>query len=1371
MAQILGPDGSVTGAAFLVAEDILVTCAHVIVAAGSGPGDRVPLAFPRVAGADSLEGEVLPEQWRAPEDEDVAFVRLLGTPTGIRVLPLGSAEGCRGHKVRSFGFPVQAPREGHLGFGTVGDLLLSSELAGERLQLTEANDLTTGFSGGPVLDEVTGLVIGMLTEITAPDMFGKGQNIAYVTPSQVLREIMPELAPQDVCPYRGLEPFTAEHARWFQGREEAVGQVLASLVRQQPLTLLLGPSGSGKSSLIQAGVLPALARGEVPGSDRWLPVLARPRQDLLAEIERAGLAGARRDGITAAVGRRLRSDLDHHRVLLVVDQFEELLLQGANGRLEEFLGAIDDITQATDTFTDLSVILIMRDDFYPQLAALGPRLLQAATPGPLNVPGTLSRRELHDIIVLPAENVGLRFQPGLPEQIISDVLTSSPEPAAVPGAPVTVLPLLEMTLKQLWLRRHDGYLTHKAYRQIGAVSGSLTTWCDSALNALSPGRQRVAKRVLTSLVQPADRTRRTPAVRAQVPLDELRDLAAGPEGTPGGDFDAVIAALTGHRLITTQTPRDPDQPGAPPGAPVAELIHDALIRDWGALRKWVKEDHRFQEWLNRTWERQRRWAEKEDPGDLLAGTALAEGFERSRDRGLPEDIAAFLSASRRRQQTLARRRRHLIAVLSTLLGLALLAAGIAVLQWRTAVGERQTALSRQLAVQSGTLINHDSDLAALLAIHAYHNSPTPEAVESLENAAALPLQRRLTRHTGPVYSVAFSPDGKTLATGSSDETVRLWDTATGKEVHAPLTGTGPVQSVAFSPDGKTLATGSYEVQVWDVATGKEVRTFLTGDTPVQSVVFSPDGKTLAAGSADQTVRLWDPATGKEVRAPLTGHSGAVYSVAFSPDGKTLATGSDHNAVRLWDTATGKEVRAPLTGHTDPVWSVAFSPDGKTLATGSADQTVRLWDPATGKEVRAPLTGHTNAVYSVAFSPDGKTLAAGSADQTVRLWDPATGKEVRAPLTGHTDTVQSVAFSPDGKTLATGSYDHTVRLWDTAMGKEVRAPLTGHTNAVYSVAFSPDGKTLATGSYDHTVRLWDTATGKEVRTPLTGSTDPVWSVAFSPDGKTLAIGSDDNTVRLWDPATGKEVRTPLIGTGSVQSVAFSPDGKTLATGSLDNTVRLWDPATGEEVRTPLTGTTDAVWSVAFSPDGKKLATGSEDHTVRLWDTATGKEVRAPLTGHTGAVYSVAFSPDGKKLATGSNDQTVRLWDPATGKEVRAPLTGHSGAVWSVAFSPDGKTLATGSDDNAVRLWDTATGKEVRAPLTGDTGAVYSVAFSPDGKTLATGSQDSTVRLWGVVLLQPAAAIQKICRAVNRNLTARERTAYLPDHSADPVCHTS
>ncbi len=1244
------------GAGFLAAEDIVLTCAHVVSAAGAGPGERLQLVFPHAPGAPQVGGLVLEEAWRAPEDEDVAVVRLSGLPAGIEPLSLGSAAACRGRQVRSFGFPAQAPTGGHFGFGRVGDLLPTFEGSGAHLQLTGANDLTTGFSGGPIADEVTGLVIGMLTEITAPDEHHRGQDIAYATPTRVLREIWPELAEQDVCPYRGLEPFTAEHAQWFQGRKDAVRQVLANLAQQQRMTLLLGPSGSGKSSLVQAGVLPALAAGELPGSDRWLPVLARPGQDLLVELERAGLPGASSDGIAAAVTRKLAADPTRQRVVLIIDQFEELLTSSLTGRQQERrLAATDQITAAVKSHVALSVIMIMRDDFYPQQAALAPKLLKAAMPGLLNVPGTLSQEDLHDIITLPAHDVGARFEHGLPEQMITDILATTPEGTTTRQAPVTVLPLLELTLSQLWKRRHDGYLTHNAYRRIGGVTGSLTTWCDTALNQLPPNRRPTAHRILTSLVRPADPDHHVPATRKQVSLQELRDLAADPHAGPDSDnaFDDVIAVLTRHRIITTRTPLTSGPHNATTGQPVAELIHDALIREWGTLREWVRQDHRFNEWLEHTREQRNRWAEGTDPGDLLGGTTLAEGLEWSEQRRLPGDIADFLTASKQRQQAVIRRSRRLNTVLAALLVLALTAAGGAIWQWRTVTAERQAALSRQLAAQSGTLINHDSDLAALLAIHAYHNSPTPEAVESLENAAALPLQRRLAGHTEAVLSVAFSPDGKTLATGSDDKTARLWDTATGKQIRAPLTAhTGPVLEVAFSPDGKTLATSS----------------------------------------DDKTARLWDTATGKQIHAPLTAHTGSVWSVAFSPDGKTLATSSDDKTarlwdtatgMRLWDTATGKQVRAPLTGHTGPVESVAFSPDGKMLATGSVDRSVRLWDAATGKQVRAPLTAHTGPVLTVAFSPDGKILATGNDDNTVRLWDTATGKEVRAPLTGHAETILSVAFSPDGKTLASGSHDKSVRLWDTAAGREVRAPLTGHTGPVESVAFSPDGKTLATSSRDKTVRLWDTATGKQVRPPLTGHTEPVLSVAFSPDGKTRTA----------------------VGYGHGQAGPSSPD---------------------RPHRTCTFGGVQPRWQ--DGPDGKTLATGGDDNTARLWDTATGKEVRAPLTGHTETVWSVAFSPDGKTLATGSDDKTARLWDTATGKEVRAPLTGHTETVWSVAFSPDGKTLATGSDDK-------------------------------------------TARLSSVALLQPAAAIQKICRAVNRDLTARERAAYLPDHSADPVCHTS
>ncbi|MGO4457938.1 trypsin-like peptidase domain-containing protein [Streptomyces sp. M-16] len=1146
-AQVLSPDGQPAGAGFLVAEGVLVTCAHVVEAAGGGPGGRVQLLFPHLAGAPRTEGEVLDGAWRAPADEDVAIVRLAGTPAGAQVLPLGSAEGCRGHRVHSYGFPAQAQEGGHYGYAKAGDLLPAAGTGGLHLQLTAANDLTTGFSGGPVIDEVTGLVIGMLTEITAPDAYERGQGIAYVTPTQVLREVWPSLADQGVCPYRGLEVFTAEHARWFEGRQDAVRQVLASLARQQ-LTLLLGPSGSGKSSLVQAGVLRALAAGELPGSDRWLPVVARPRQDLPAELERAGLPGAAAEGISGAVARRLSAEPADRGLVLVIDQFEELLTQPGTGADQPASGAdrrleiADQITTAIDAHPRLHMILIMRDDFYPQLAALTPRLLEAAMPGFLNVPGFLSRQDLLAIITLPARDVGLGFQPGLPEQIVTDVLAITPQSATAGQAPVTVLPLLELALSQLWDRRQDGYLTHDAYRRIGGVTGSLTNWCDTALSRLSPGQRPVARRILTSLVRPEDPDHRIPAIRAQLPLGELRDLAAGPEGTAGGDgsaVDDVIAALTSHRIITTQTLRGPERPGDPPGQPVAELIHDALIRDWGTLREWVRRDHDFQRWLDRTRERRARWAADNDPGDLLGGTALAEGLDWSQQRHLPGDIAVFLTASKERQQAVIRRSRRLNTVLATLLVLALVAAGGAVRQWRNAVAAREAAQSRQLATQANTLLDTNPDLAALLAIRAYRTSHTPEALAGLEDAAALPLKHRLPGHTGGVGKVAFSPDGKTLAAGSVDGPVRLWEATTGKS-RAILTGpAGGLGSVAFSPDGNTLATGSADgpVLLWDVATRKP-RATLTGHTrTVTSAAFSPDGKTLATSSDDATVQLWDVATAK-ARATLSGDIGyTMTSVAFSPDGSIVAAGSGDSTVHLWDATTG-EPRTALKGHTGPVLSVAFSPDGNTLASTGQDYTVQLWDMTTGKP-RAALDSLLQRVFAVAFNRDGTTFATAGEDKTVQLWDPATGK-LRATLGGHSEPVTSVAFSPDGKTLATGSADKTVRLWDVA-AKRLRATLTGHTDRVWSVAFSPDGLTVASGSDDFTARLWDMRT-EETRATLTGHANNVSSMAFSPDGHTLATGSGDGTVRLWDAT----LRKPSVAIQSIcQAVnrGFTPEERT------------------------------------------------------------------------------------------------------------------------------------------------------------------------------------------------------------------------------------
>jgi len=579
-----------------------------------------------------------------------------------------------------------------------------------------------------------------------------------------------------------------------------------------------------------------------------------------------------------------------------------------------------------------------------------------------------------------------------------------------------------------------------------------------------------------------------------------------------------------------------------------------------------------------------------------------------------------------------------------------------------------------------------------------------------------------TKLFGRVLSVAFSPDGKLLATGDSNGVVILWDTSSKRKI---LTCTGHsklIYSVAFSANGQTIASGSADqtLRLWNIPTGECFQTLHGHTSWVRSVAFSADGETIASGSDDQTIRLWNISSG-ECFQTLYGHTNRVYSVAFSADGQTLASGSSDQTLRLWNIPTG-ECFQTLHGHTSWVTSVAFSADGQTLASGSADQTVLLWNIPSG-ECFHTLYGHTNWLNSVAFSADGQTLASGSADQTVRLWNISSG-ECFQTLHGHNNWVYSVAFSSDGQTLASGSSDQTIRLWNIPSG-ECFHTLHGHTSWVYSVAFSGDGQTLASGSADQTIQLWNIPSGECFQT-LRGHTSWLYSVAFSSDGKTIASGSSDKTIRLWNIPTGECFKTLHGHTSWVRSVAFSADGQTLASGSADQTIRLWNIPTGECFQT-LQEHTGWVRSIAFSTDCQTLASGSSDQTIRLWNIPTS-ECFHTLKGHTSWVRSVTFSADGQTLASGSSDQTVRLWNISSG-ECFHTLKGHTSWVYSVVFSADGQTLASGSSDQTVRLWNISSG-ECFKTLHGHTSWVRSVAFSPNGQTVASSSDDSTIKIWDV-----------------------------------------
>ncbi len=1010
----------------------------------------------------------------------------------------------------------------------------------------------------------------------------------------------------------------------------------------------------------------------------------------------------------------------------------------------------------------------------------------------------LTPDELEHAIVGPARRAGLVLDPELSTAIVKDV-----------GDQPGTLPLLQYALTELFERREGRTLTLAAYRASGGVLGALTRRAEEIYTGLDAQGQEVARQLFLRLITPGEEAEDT---RRRVHRAELASVVpgqlsvateAGGSTTDNGPrtTDKVIDLYGRYRLLTFD--RDPIT-----REPTVEVAHEALIREWGRLRAWLDESRDDLRLQRRLMAAATEWVSAgRDQSFLATGARLAqfETLAASSDPGLTghsgsrrglalnEEEQAYLDASlaerdaqRAREtaqqareamleQRARRRLQGLVAVLALATAVALALTGFAFRQRNIAQAERTLAFSRELAGAANFNLDVDPERSILLALQAVAltdaagQPPLLEAQDALHRAVQTSrVQLTLRGHTRDVAGLTFNRDGTRLATIGEDSTVRMWETATGKElltIPISLTmTTARYRILSFSPDGTKLAAGgAHLAKVWDAASGQELLALSGHTDEVLALAFSPDGTRLATASANGEAKLWDATAGRELLT-LTGPiqdvskgSTKVGTLAFSPDGTRLATASNDNMAKVWDLASGQLLlNLP---HADRVSSIAFSPDGKRLATGSFNTTWIVWDAATGQSLRT-VFAHASLVTEIAFDSSGKLLATASEDGTAKIWEAATGRELLT-VSGHTSGVMGVAFSPDGRLLATASRDRTVKLWDVSpQGGREWFNLTGHTDRVWGLAYSPDGTRIATGGLDQMVRIWDAKTGQELFT-LSGFKPGAMGIAFSPDGTHLVAGNrNESEAVVWDLATRKELLT-LRHNAQVFSVAYSPDGKYIATGSVDGVASIWDAETGTVLRT-LVGHTANIGTLAFSPDGTRLATASEDGTAKVWEAATGKTLLT-LSGHTGIVGGVAFSPDGSLLATTSNDGTAKIWKVATGQELFA-LAGHTGPVGGVAFSPDGRHLATSSVDRTVKIWDLSVGPGAQ-PLTlyGHTAAIYRVAFSPDGTRLVTTSRDRTARVYALRIEDLVALAET---RVTRSLMTDECRKYLHTEQCPP-----
>jgi WD40 repeat protein/tetrahydromethanopterin S-methyltransferase subunit G len=1178
--------------------------------------------------------------------------------------------------------------------------------------------------------------------------------------------------PGQRSPFQGLGFYTEDDAKWFFGRTVERKVILAHL-RTAPLTVLYAESGVGKSSLLRAGVAARLrelaARTSAGGrAPRFVPVVFSawkddPVADLIAEIDRQASpmmpaaapasngGGPERasalvpdptpTGLADAI-RRAAAALDA-TLVIILDQFEEHFSYRIGARDPDRVA--DELARCIrSSDVPANFLIAVREDAYGRLGDLFGGRIANVYDNYLHLE-YLSREAAREAIEKPVEIYNSERDPDqavvLEDDLADAVLDQvrrgrldlgggrvdrdGGDRSSNNGADEIETPFLQLVMTRLWEReRTEGsrvLRTATLDDELGGAETIVRNHVSGALAGLAGQELDTATDIFRDLVTPSG------AKVAHTAID-LAQMTAHSQDTVA----TVLNRLYEERILRAVDPA--------PGTTDAryEIYHDRLaapILDWRDQQE------------NARLEQARQHAEVE--------------AETQRDQ--------------------ARRfKRRARIMLGLVVGLLLLLVAVAVLlkyandTSNTAGRERRSATYFGLASRAQAQFANRPDVSLLLELAAYSENPQRLAARNL--VATLQGARRsgaiglLHGHTDAVEDIAFSPAGGTLASVSGDKTLRLWSvTRSGhRPLGSPMRANSPLYSAAWDPTGRTIASGGVDdVILWSIANHRQETTIPDDAGAVTSVAFSPNGNLLAAGGSNGTILIWNVSTHRRTVLHVPGRT-PVTSVEFSPDAPMLAA-SSAKSVFLWSTGDDRPLGKPLTGDTGSVYTVAFGRDGNSIAAAGSSGRIIRWALDTRRPFGPSLVG-LSAVFSIAFSPNGKELAAGGATRTM-IWQLSTGRRGGQPLDVRQGAVNSVAFSPDGRFLASAGADQMITLWKNPPGREYGIPILRGTNG--RLAISPDGQLLAAGSTAGQIFLLNLPDRRVVQLPNLGN-GGVGALAFDRRRALLAAAYYDGIVRLWRYRSGTPVGPPLRSdTSALYAVAFSRDGTHLAAGGTNGTIRLWNLRTHSPQAASLTGGTGAVYAVAFTPDSRVLASGGADRAIRFWDARTHVRLDPALIAQNSAVFALTYSPGGRLLASGGSDDTVhvRAVGPHSYPTVHT-LAVDTNLIRALAFSPDGHTLASGSTDDIVRLWDVRSGQQLGGALTGHRASVESVAFTRNGQILASGSSDGTVRLWEAAAVPPSAAAlrSQVCSFVGGGLSRAEWAQYAPDipyHQSCPL----